>query len=329
MDVALRREKLILILSNKWDISVDFIVRELSKRGENFIRLNTEDLPYSDCTVSLPDFSFLLPDGKEVTELVGNLKSVLFRRPGRPFEEVESSNLPSEPTLRYSREQWHALIEGLLSINGVLWINNPRANDLMECKIVQLWKAVELGFSIPRTCITSSKEKVEKFIQSCGGCVVAKSLYSSLIEYTNKDFFVFTTIIKNLKDIPSPEIGIAPVIFQEYMDPKIDYRVTVIGEKAYAVRIESTKGESIPADWRTEKGELKFIPCELPNSIRKMCISFVSRCGLVFGAIDLVQVNDYFYFLEINPNGEWGWLQKGTRLPIAETITDCLVKGKL
>lgn len=105
--------------------------------------------------------------------------------------------------------------------------------------------------------------------------------------------------------------------------------MTVIEEKAYAVRIESTKRESIPADWRTEKGELKFIPCELPNNIRKKCISFVSRCGLVFGAIDLVQVNDDFYFLEINPNGEWGWLQKGARLPIAETITDCLVKGKL
>lgn len=76
----------------------------------------------------------------------------------------------------------------------------------MECKIVQLWKAAEIGSYIPRTCITSSKERVEKFIQSCGGCVVAKSLYSSLIECTNKDFFIFTTIVRSLEDIPSPEI---------------------------------------------------------------------------------------------------------------------------
>lgn len=105
--------------------------------------------------------------------------------------------------------------------------------------------------------------------------------------------------------------------------------MTVIEEKAYVVRIESAKGESISVDWQTEKDELKFIPCELPYNICKKCINFVSHNGLVFGTIDLVQVNDDFYFLEINPNGEWGWLQEGARLPIAEAITDCLVKRKL
>ena len=319
---------MVLILSNKWDISVDFIVRELRKRGEKFVRINTEDLPYSDCSVSLPDFSFLLPHGEQVTELVGNLKSVLFRRPGKPFEETEPADLSSKPVLRYSTEQWHAFIEGLLSINDVLWINHPRANDLMECKIVQLRKAVEMGFRIPRTCITSSKDKAEKFIESCGGCVVAKSIYSSLIEYSDKDFFVFTTVVKSLKDVPPPEFGIAPVIFQEYIDGgKIDYRVTVIGEKVYAVRIEFTEGNPGVVDWRTKKDGLMFIPCELPSDLRKKCIDFVSQCGLVFGAIDFVQVRDDFYFLEINPNGEWGWLQRRANLPIAEAITEYLVAG--
>jgi glutathione synthase/RimK-type ligase-like ATP-grasp enzyme len=55
----------------------------------------------------------------------------------------------------------------------------------------------------------------------------------------------------------------------------------------------------------------------------------VKRFGLVFGAIDLVQTPSGFYFLEINPNGEWAWLQKEAGLPIAETIVDILVQEDL
>jgi len=81
------------------------------------------------------------------------------------------------------------------------------------------------------------------------------------------------------------------------MDGKVDYRVTVLGEKVFSVRIESIKDNSIPIDWRTQKEGLKFIPSELPEDIRKKCIKFVSQSGLVFGAIDLVKVENDFYFL--------------------------------
>jgi glutathione synthase/RimK-type ligase-like ATP-grasp enzyme len=69
------------------------------------------------------------------------------------------------------------------------------------------------------------------------------------------------------------------------------------------------------------------VPCELPKDITDKCVEFVKKLGLVFGAIDLVKSFDKFYFLEINPNGEWAWLQKEAGLPIAETIVDYLVNG--
>jgi hypothetical protein len=326
MDVAVNGRALILLISNKWDVSLDFIVRELRNRGIDFLRLNTEDLPHSDCAVVLPNGSFLLSDGKKTFEVNKSLKSVLFRRPGKPFEEA-GVGIKDKSILTYCREQWHALVEGLLGIKGVLWINHPGANDLMECKIVQIEKASEIGFNIPRTCVTASKERAEKFIKSCGGYVVAKGLYSSVIEYPERDYFVFTTLIRTLADVHQSELGMAPVIFQEYISDKTDYRVTVVGNQLFAVRIASTSGTAIPVDWRTQKEGLVFIPSELPEDIRVKCLNLVSESGLVFGAIDLVQVEDRFYFLEINPNGEWGWLQSSAGLPIAEAIVDSLVTG--
>ncbi|MCZ3387408.1 MAG: hypothetical protein LH630_10710 [Actinomycetia bacterium] len=51
--------------------------------------------------------------------------------------------------------------------------------------------------------------------------------------------------------------------------------------------------------------------------------------SLEFGAIDLALNGDGYSFLEINPNGEWGWLQKTVGLPIAETLVDLLTEGRV
>ncbi len=48
---------MILLVSNKRDITMDYIVVELKKRGIKYFRLNTEDLPRSYCSMS--DSSFM------------------------------------------------------------------------------------------------------------------------------------------------------------------------------------------------------------------------------------------------------------------------------
>ncbi len=317
---------MILLVSNKWDISLDFVVRELRRRNELFLRLNSEDLPYSALKVSFPDFAFVLPSRIGPQDLAGRLKSVLLRRPGKPFSGVARDD-PRSPGARYAQEQWHSLIDGLMSLEGVLWINHPLAGYRMESKIVQMQAAHGVGFAVPRTCITTSKEIAAEFINLCGGRAVAKSLSSSLIEYPDSDYFVFTNIVRSIDDIPSEEIGTAPIIFQEYVDGKSDYRVTVVGDKVFVVRILSREGRSLPGDWRLERADLKFIPAQLPQDVSDMCVELVTRNGLVFGAIDLVQDDDGFYFLEINPNGEWGWLQTSPGLPIAEALAARLSQG--
>lgn len=80
-------------------------------------------------------------------------------------------------------------------------------------------------------------------------------------------------------------------------------------------------------DWRTLKDNMGIKACSIPDHIASKCVRYVSELGLVFGAIDLVRSDDEYYFLEINPNGEWGWLQKNPGLPIAESITDRLIEG--
>ncbi|MFN2444382.1 MAG: alpha-L-glutamate ligase, partial [Vicinamibacterales bacterium] len=60
---------------------------------------------------------------------------------------------------------------------------------------------------------------------------------------------------------------------------------------------------------------------DLPNGMADACRRLVASYGLMFGAIDLiVDATGEYYFLELNPNGQWVWVQQATGLPIREAL---------
>jgi len=317
---------MILILSNKWDLTVDFVVAELRSRGGDFLRINTEDLVSRQATIHLPDLRILVSKREEILDLTRTVNVIWNRRPGKPFDDVPPSARPSPAIQSFVNDQWFSWLEALQLIPAVTWINHPQANDAMECKPRQLLLASQTGFLIPDTVITNDPDEARLLAGKHGDKLVAKALYSPLIEEPDEDFFVFANEIEIADLAPEDEITISPSIFQQPLRPKVDYRITVVGETVLPVAVEcQDSAECSHIDWRTEKTGLSFSPCDLPLEIEGMCREYVGAGGLIFGAIDLVQRDGKFFFLEINPNGEWGWLQHPHGIPIAETLCDLMI----
>jgi glutathione synthase/RimK-type ligase-like ATP-grasp enzyme len=64
----------------------------------------------------------------------------------------------------------------------------------------------------------------------------------------------------------------------------------------------------------------------LPAAVEQATRRLMQRLGLYFGAADfLVDADDRHIFLELNPAGEWGWLQRDLGFPIAEAIAETLL----
>jgi glutathione synthase/RimK-type ligase-like ATP-grasp enzyme len=316
----------ILILSNKWDLTVDFVVAELRRRGREFLRLNTEDLAVGRATISVPDLRIQATKRDVLHDLGSGTRVVWNRRPGHPYDGVPREKLPSAATRRFVNDQWFTWLEALQLLPGVTWINDPRANDAMENKVRQLLKARDAGFRIPDTLVTNDAEAARQLLELHGGHLVAKALYSPLIEEDDEDSFVFTNELLSIDESANREIQLCPLIFQECLSPKVDYRVTIVGEKILPVMVQQSGRVANELDWRAEKEELSFLECSLPPDIESACRDYVRECGLLFGAIDLVEYDGQFYFLEINPNGEWGWLQKPGGVPVAEVLCDLMVR---
>lgn len=315
---------MILIISNKWDVTVDFVVKELQNRGYPYLRINTEDLPEYSVTTEISEFSVEVETESETVDLVEEVGAIWYRRPGEPFEFSDEEEKPSQATLDYIREQWSAWIQSLQTIPGITWVNHPDANHRMESKIHQLRLADEIGFTIPETLVTNSGLDAVEMFGRMNDSVVSKALSSPLI--SNQDEFVFSVRLEEPPSEDDKSLEVCPTIFQEPILPKTDYRVTVVGDTVLPVRIESESGKKIPVDWRTEKENVRFVEDELPEKVENLCREYVADAGLLFGAIDLVETSGEFVFLEINPNGEWGWLQKPWEVPIAQNLTDLLIQ---
>jgi hypothetical protein len=310
----------VLIVTNEQDIAADFVVRELDDRGVRVIRLNTERAQDWRLTVQPGDAWRIRSPTRELVS--GECAGVWWRRPEVPA---------APPTIAHARDaiadQWRALLRALASVPGPVWVSPPSAIRTAEDKALQLRRAREEGFLVPETVWTNDIEVAHAFASGHRERAVVKSLASAWWESNGRGHFVYATPIP-ARDLPTgSRLAAAPVCFQHPIEPKRDIRVTVVAGDAFgAVRNpHAADVDNEALDWRRAP-QGNWSPYQLPATTADACCHLVASLGLRFGAIDLVldEAGDH-WFLELNPNGEWGWLQRAG-LPVAQSITDILTQ---
>jgi len=113
------------------------------------------------------------------------------------------------------------------------------------------------------------------------------------------------------------------------LSKKFDVRLIVVGNKVFAFKIDSQSYEETSIDYRaglelTQK--LQHFVYEPPAGICTAAVEMVRHCGLSFGAFDFVITEeDEHVFLELNPNGQWLWLQLATGVRISDAFCDLLI----
>lgn len=311
----------VLIISNKFDYSTDHIAFQLNRVSGSYLRLNRDQ--FSDFKISLaPLEQKLLGETNEFSFEIAPpvLKSIYFRAPVY-LRENYRPNLSLDEQL--SRSQWAAFIRSLTVFEDVLWVNHPQATYKAEIKPYQLYVARKLGFDVPKTIVTNTPHhdmlgKEEK--------VIIKTLDPVILQEDSLEAFIYTNTVES-DELLKSDISGAPVILQEALIPKVDVRVTVVGDEVFAVDIRQN-GKGIDGDWRLEKDNVRYSKIDLPPEIRERCIALVRGLGLKFGGIDFALHDGKYFFLEINPTGEWAWLLDRTKLRIDDEIARLLLRGR-
>jgi glutathione synthase/RimK-type ligase-like ATP-grasp enzyme len=311
-----REPDTVLIVTTSYDFAPDYVTPKLEARGVPHFRLNTDEFPMS------VEARFDPEHGLEIRGRAGRIKgtrikSVWYRRHVAPSLPPESDMGVREFCERESK----AFMAGALStLDTERWLSSPLAISRAEQKLYQLAFARKLGFRIPRTAAGNNAAAVRKL--SSHGPIVAKAVHSGYITSESGNKGIFTSHVRKTDLEELDELHLAPVIFQEFIEKVSDIRVTVIGEELFAAEILSQTDESSRVDWRAaDKPILEHRAHILPGNISVACKALVRGLGLHFGAIDLALDEDGGYtFFEINPNGEWVWLEDYLGFCISDSI---------
>lgn len=261
-------------------------------------------------------------DGKEYS--LDEFSAVWYLKPHLPKSLICHSTIEHR---QFIHRQFYVMREAVWSLlRHKRWINDPWAMMEAENKMLQMSVAAEIGFTLPDTVVTSSPDEVRKFYADHDDGTVVKTLAVSPLQ----DRVIYTNLLSD-KDMEKIEsVRMSPSIFQAMVPKKYELRITVVGDKIFPVKILSQDDPETSIDWRKKPvlndHRVKMEPTELSDTVVEQLHGFLARLGLRFGCVDMIVTpDDECVFLEINPNGQWYFVQLNTGQQIAEAIADLLV----
>jgi glutathione synthase/RimK-type ligase-like ATP-grasp enzyme len=309
----------VLILSGLADFPTDRVCHHLASRRVPFLRINRDQLPKIALTINPPAGTMICKHEGRIWQVSSELRSVWWRQPTF-LRNTPNRGLTAAEQLE--RSQWAAAMRGMMLFNDAKWVNHPAATYQAESKPYQLRRAAKFGFDVPPTLVTNDPSAdVPRVI---GKRIALKSVDTVLLQDERHQHFGYTSLIAWAECVDE-HFHQVPVVCQSMIDPKIDLRVTVIGDRIWCDAITDTHG-AIQGDWRLrQKSDLLYKDYDLPADVAERCALFVRDLGLRYGAIDLALSGSLVWFLEINPTGEWGWLDRRGR-GISEAIAEELAR---
>lgn len=311
---------MLVIVTNREDLTADWLVLELAAHGVPFLRLSSEDYP-ERIGIELDTRRATLYLGD--TELAADqVTSVWWRRPVAPVISVGRDQSERAWAIGEALTAW----DGFWSAVNAHWVNLPANNVRADCKPLQLQEAQNVGFQIPPTLITNRTPSAAAF-HSRHGTIVSKPLRSGLISPSRQ---LFTAILEPEVWSRIDTIGPEPYLLQAYVQKAWDVRVTVMGDQVFGCRIDSQSGPpQTRVDWRHPAADdLRHEPVDLDEGTTGRILGLTREFGLRFAAIDLAELDDGSYvFFEINPNGQWAWVEQLTGQPLRAALVAELHKS--
>lgn len=314
---------MILIVSSVEDDHAAAVLKEL--KAQSVVEVQLLDLSRFPQELQLSmDFGGAVESGggrfrTEKEEIpVSDATVVWWRRP-QPFTIPE--DISDRTHLNFAFSECYEAVNGLWLTLSATWVNNPGRDEEAARKPYQLQLASELGFTIPRTRITSDPAAAREFVEALQPTQTIYKAFTGTEQAWRE-----TRVLRGDEIDLLDDVRFAPVIFQEYIAAKLDLRITVIGSEIYASAIHSAEVE-YQADYRMELSNARVEPFTLPKEVEGLVRTYMERLGLVYGAIDMrVTPEGRYVFLEINPAGQWLFMEERTGVPMTEAFAKLLLR---
>lgn len=207
---------------------------------------------------------------------------------------------------------------------GTLLVNDPWRDDAAAQKTLQLAAAERAGLAVPPTLVTNDPEAARAFLAAGRGPAgaIQKQIHATPEDW-RRTRRVGARGAAGLRDL-----RLVPRILQQRI-PGVDVRVTVVGDELFAADIDARRSGS-PDDFRGQERRCRFAPCRVPDRERAGLRRVMDDLGLAFAAIDFRRDEDgRWWFLDLNPAGQWRFVERRTGQPVTAALAALLARGGL
>jgi ATP-grasp ribosomal peptide maturase len=313
------REQVILVLTHPFDPTADYVVTELNRRDAPVFRCDPGDFPKRLTLAATLETGWVGDLRRpERTVRLEDIGCVYYRRPSR-FELADGMG---DEVHRFASR------EAKMGVGGVLaslprWLNHPGDIASAEFKPVQLAAARACGLVVPSTIITNDPRDAAAVLRRIGRAVYKPFTQGAVVENENTRV-IFTTPVT--PDDLDDSLALTAHLLQAWVDKQYELRLTVVDNNYFAVRIDA-HSDAAAIDWRRDYANLSYseIP-DLPADVKVSVTDLMRRLRLRFAAIDfIVDPDGVHHFIDLNPNGQWAWIEDATGAPIASAIAEALL----
>ncbi len=312
----------VLIFAQQQDEHAVAVAAHLKVLGKEAVVLDTGLFPEAarlsmryKCCTDHRDFH-LEVQGKEIP--LEAIDAVWWRRP-QPHRISEQMTRSSHRL--FAANEAHEALAGLWQCMDAEWINDPSKDLISQRKGYQLKIAQQVGLRIPATLITNDPESARNFADARAyRDIVYKSFSSTEQEWRE-------TRLLRQDEIPLLDhVRHAPVIFQHYVEAQYDLRITVVGDRIFPAAIHSQQTQ-YKVDCRVDIATARIEAVDIPPEVQSKLLALMRALGLTYGAIDMrLRPNGEYVFLEVNPAGQFMYIEVATGQPISNAMAEALAR---
>jgi ATP-GRASP peptide maturase of grasp-with-spasm system len=326
---------MILIFSQANDYSTFEVMKWLNHLGEfDVLRINSNENNAIMFDVHNSDFS-LRVNGTSIA--LSDIGAVWYRKgynwlggqfaqvdiDGHPRLTTNLNNIARKESNKLS-EYLHYLIEKTVPVLGSAF-----KSDLNKLTTLNLARTV--GFKTPECHVINERQLATRLLED-GHEYITKAMSDGVYlfdsEKDRKAYFTYTESLDAHSLAGYPD-RVSPSFLQSKIKKNYELRVFYLDGKFFAWAIISQSSAQTSTDYRKYNSQKpnRVVPYSLPESLEQKLLDLFHKIGLNTGSVDFMvdSENDY-YFLEINPVGQFGALSKLTNYQLEMEIARWLIE---
>lgn len=292
-----------LIISTSNDYSTNTVIKWLQYFKIDFLRYNLDE------EINIYNINF------DEFDSYWYRKGNLFIKNKNSFFSNELENY----LLEYNRKIAEYLEFKLAKKNHLNLFFNVELN-----KLIVLDQAESIGLLVPNFKLFTNTNEVED------GFTIYKTINEQAALYDIYDNRILSTLTQEYKKT-NHNYNFSPTLFQEKIEKKFEIRAFYLDGIFFSMAIFSQKTPQTHLDYRNYNHDFpnRTVPFMLPLDIENKIDLLMKKFELKSGAIDLIVTpkNDY-YFLEINPVGQFGMLSNVCNYHIEKQIINYFRNGE-